>query len=322
MADIIVTGCDAAYFAHAQDLVESILDQPALGHLRLGFLDFGLDGDQRAWLTARRVLVREGGWDIEFERRDAWESGRPWFKAYCCRPHLRRHFPGYGVYAWIDADAWVQQAEAVLDLFEAAGRGGIAAVPEIDRHYLKFTSGFGIWVVEHETAVTCLGSEVGDRLLHAPVVNGGVFAMRHDAPQWDRYRAYLLKGLARVDPDEETSRMVEQVALNAAIHLHPGPVHRLPSTYNWLACLALPAWDVSRQLFVEPTAPFAPIGIVHLSLHVLGRPVTIPALVDRRPALAVTTPLTWKGRLGLVDGRDHLLAAAMPAAALAPSARV
>jgi hypothetical protein len=306
---IIITGCDGAYFSLARGLVRSLRRFAALASHPIGFLDFGLDDNQRRWLAEQGVEIKPGGWDMDFASRAAWEAARPWFKVYLCRPHLRRHFPGYEVYLWLDADTWVQQPEAVEHLIFAAAQGGLAASPEVDRSYVKFTTGRDLWEHESQVAVHCLGPDLGGRLAMTPNFNAGVFAMRHDAPHWDAWRHYLELSLNRVDPWNDPSRMAEQVAFNASVYLHDYPTHRLPSTYNWVACMALPFWDIAANRFVEPAPPYQPIGIMHLSLHVLEQVATIPAVYQQRQLGTVKTPLTIEGAEMLTQSQAKILAA-------------
>ncbi len=314
MKSIIITGCDSGYFGLAQSLVRSLRRFPALAHITLGFLDFGLDDAQRAWLAAQNVEVKPGGWDMDFPGREVWETTRPWFKIYLCRPHLRQHFPGYDVYCWLDADTWVQLPQAVEQLLAAAARGGLAASPEVDRSYVKFISRPGVWQLEADIATQCLGEELGGRLRLAPSFNAGVFAMRHDAPHWEMWRHYMMLGLNRVDPQDDNSRMVEQVSFNAAVYLHAFPTHRFPSTYNWLACLALPYWDVSTNQFVEPAPPHAPIAIMHLSLYVLQKKLLISALYQGESKCSIGTGLTFDDQQLLVQSQARILSEMQPAA--------
>jgi len=293
MKSIIITGCDANYFPLVEGLVRSLRQWPQLAKLPVGLLDFGLIDSQRQWLAEQRVDVRPGGWDFEFSKRDAWEATKPWFKAYLCRPHLRKHFPGCDVYCWLDADTWVQQPEAIELLLACAGRGGLAAVPEIDRSYAKFVDKPLAWEFEEKVASHCLGPEVAARLRMLPQFNAGVFAMRHDAPHWEHYRDYLQQALDRVDPADSLSRLAEQVAFNAAITLHDSLTHRLPSTVNWMSLYSAPAFDVNSGLFVERCPPHRPIGIIHLTVDVGINPITVPGVESGETCLAIHTPLTF-----------------------------
>jgi predicted O-methyltransferase YrrM len=299
MKSIVVTGCDSNYFHFVEGLVRSIRQWSQLAGLPVGLLDIGLEDTQRQWLVEQGVDVRPCGWDFEFARRDAWEATKPWFKAYLCRPHLRKHFPGFDVYCWLDADTWVQRPEAVELLLTIAGRGGLAAVPEIDRSYSKFINNPLAWEFEEKVLSHCLGPELVARMRMLPQFNAGVFAMRRDAAHWEYYRHYLQLALERVDPAESLSRFAEQVAFNAAITLHDSTTHRLPSTVNWMSLYSVPAFDVGSGLFVERSPPHQQIGIMHLTTDVGVNPLTIPGVESGETRLAIRTPLTFAGLLDL-----------------------
>ena len=49
-------------------------------------------------------------------------------RAVTVRPFLPRYLPGYNIYVWIDADAWVQEEFAVARLVDGAAQGALAAV--------------------------------------------------------------------------------------------------------------------------------------------------------------------------------------------------
>src|SRR5438105_511276 len=100
----------------------------------IGILDFGLASEQREWLAGRVTHLVRPGWDVDFPDRERTPETR---KAQLSRPFLRRHFPGYETYLWIDADAWVQDWRAVELYLAAAGRDKLAVTPEIDRAYKR-----------------------------------------------------------------------------------------------------------------------------------------------------------------------------------------
>ena len=74
------------------------------------------------------------GWDIEFPGRDRMPET---FKAQVARPFLPRHFPGYQMYLWIDADAWLQDWRAVELYCARRVASSLAITPEIDRAYKR-----------------------------------------------------------------------------------------------------------------------------------------------------------------------------------------
>ena len=68
-------------------------------------------------------------------------------------------------------------------------------------------------------------------------------------------------------PDAQRTRFffIEQIALNYVIFAEGLPVNLLPAYCNWMPGDAAPAFDPARGLFVEPYAPYEPIGVMHLA---------------------------------------------------------
>jgi hypothetical protein len=310
MASLIVTGCDAKYFSIVQGLLESLASYPALREQSIGFLDAGLTDDQRRWLASRGVLVRTIGWDHDFPVRQEWEARMPGFKVMVARPQIRDHFPGFDAYLWMDADTWVQRGAAVSHLLSAAAASrSLVAVPEVDRSYFKFVRGPQAWWAEHQAAVACQGETVARAMQFLPTINAGLFALHAAAPHWDAYQKYLIAGLNRIQETTDQTRVVEQTALNAAVYADQLPVLRFPSAYNWLACLAIPYWDLGASSFVEPSPPYGLISVLHLSIHVLTRAVAVPLLHAGRVCGTLQTPLSQAAARGLADEQGKLLAA-------------
>ena len=254
---LIASGADRTYFPLLRDMVLSVRSQRRDG--ALGILDFGLDGDQREWLSSRVEHIVQTEWDVDFPRRDRTPDIR---KAQVARPFLPRHFPGYQTYLWIDADAWVQDGK-VIDLYvAAAGRDRLAITPEIDRAYkrhYKRPKPFG-WTLAWKNYRAAFGWRAADRLGRNPMVNCGVFALHRDAPHWDAWARVLAQVLRRTQ-----FFFVEQTALNYVIFAEHLPVNFLPAYCNWMPGDAAPSFDADRGFFVEPYAPHEVIGILHLA---------------------------------------------------------
>jgi hypothetical protein len=309
MTNLIVTGCDAKYFPIVRGLLDSLWSFPALQQQPIGFLDAGLTAEQSAWLASRVVSVKQIGWDHDFPLRAAWEQQMPGFKVMVARPQIRDHFPGYGIYHWIDADIWIQRPEAVLEMLAAAESKALVAVPEVDRSYFKFVKAPHAWLAEQQALVACQGEEIARQLQFLPTINAGMFALHAGASHWKLYQQYLVAGLNRIAETTDQTRVVEQTALNAAVYAGKLPVVRFPSLYNWLACLALPCWNVDAGQFAEPAPPYAPISLLHLSIHVLAHPVDVPVLYAGRIRGNVKTPLSYEAAQRLAAGKSQLLAA-------------
>jgi hypothetical protein len=254
---LIASAADRGYFALLRDTVLSIRAQRRAA--AIGVLDLGLDPEQRQWLTERVTHLVAPGWDVDFPQRARMPET---FKAQVARPFLRRHFPGYETYLWIDADAWLQEWR-VIELYRAAaGHDKLAITPEIDRAYkrhYKRPKLFGrtlAWKNYREA----FGWRAADRLGRNPMVNCGVFALHHAAPHWDAWERVMAQVLQRT-----RFFYVEQVALNYLIFAEGLPVNFLPAYCNWMPGDAAPAFDAERGLFVEPYMPHEVIGIMHLA---------------------------------------------------------
>jgi hypothetical protein len=254
---LIASGSDSGYFPLLRDTVLSILAQRR--SVAVGVLDFGLAPDQRAWLADRVTHLVRPGWDLDFPDRERTPETR---KAQLSRPFLRRHFPGYATYLWIDADAWLQDWRAIELYVAAAGHDKLAITSEIDRSYkrhYKRPKVFG-WTLSWKCYREAFGWRVADRLGRNPILNCGVFALHHDAPHWDAWARVITQVAQRT-----RFFYIEQTALNYVIFAEHLPVNLLPAYCNWMPGDATPAFDAARGRFVEPYAPHEVIGVMHLA---------------------------------------------------------
>ena len=254
---IIVTGADSGYFPLLHDTVASVRALDAA--VPLGVLDLGLKDDERACLSGMAVQIVRPGWDVEFPGRDRMPNT---FKAQVARPFLPRHFPGYAMYLWLDADTWLQDWRAVELYRAAAGRDQLAISLEIDRAYkrhYKRPKMFGA-TLPWKTYREAFGWRVADRLGRNPFANVGVFALHAGAPHWDAWARVMTRVLQRT-----RFFFVEQIALNYVIFAEGLPANFLPAYCNWAVGDAVPKFDAARGLFVEPYAPHEVIGVFHLA---------------------------------------------------------
>ncbi|HZT88235.1 MAG TPA: hypothetical protein VFA12_09710 [Stellaceae bacterium] len=254
---LIASAADSGYFPLLRDAVLSVRAQRR--DVPIGVLDLGLDPAQAAWLGEQNARVVRPGWDIDFPGRERMPDT---YKAQVARPFLPRHFPGYDMYFWIDADAWLQDWRAVELYCAAAGRDKIAIAPEIDRAYkrhYKRPKLFGL-TLAWKNYREAFGWRVADRLGRNPMVNCGVFALHREAPHWEAWARLLARVLRRT-----RFFFAEQTALNYAIFAERLPANFLPAYCNWMPGDAAPAFDARRGLFVEPYAPHETIGVMHLA---------------------------------------------------------
>jgi len=295
---IIVTGADSGYFSLLHDAVLSLRAAAAAcreAAPAIGVLDLGLAPDQLAWLADRVDHIVKPPWDLDFPGRDHAPNI---LKAEFCRPFLPRHFPGYRMYMWFDADAWLQDWRAVGLYCRAAGRDRLAITPEIDRAYkrhYKRPKPFG-WTLAWKSYRTAFGWRVADRLGRNPMVNSGILALHGKAPHWDAWRRTLARVLQRTQ-----FTPAAQTALNYVIFADRLPVNFLPAYCNWMPGDAAPAFDAERRRFVEPYAPHEVIGIMHLAgaeqkEHVFR--------LDRLDGGTIDTPLRYSATRTLLCGEE------------------
>jgi hypothetical protein len=254
---LIVSGADHGYFPLLRDLVASL--RALSPDAALGILDVGLAADDRRWLEPHVRHLVAPGWDIDFPGRGQTPRVR---QAQFARPFLPRHFPGYEVYLWIDADAWVQDWRAIELYAAAAGDDRLAITPEIDRAYkrhYKRPKLFGR-TLAWKNYRTAFGWRAADRLGRNPIVNCGVFALHREAPHWAAWARAMTEAARRT-----RFFFIEQTALNYVIFAERLPVNFLPAYCNWMPGDAAPAFDGERGLFVEPYAPNEVIGVMHLA---------------------------------------------------------
>ncbi len=258
---IVITAADAGYFEFLRGTIRSIRDKAPGREVALAVLDLGCTPEQRDWLRQRVDRIAKAEWEFTFPARDRTAAH---FKALLVRPFLRKYFPGFDLYFWIDADAWVQDWSAVELFLRGAERRGLAIVPEIDRGSQLLYGGLpGYWDWAFQYYETSFGKEVAWQLRSYPMLNAGVYALHRDAPHWQAWAECLHTALQNA----ATVYMTDQAALNLLVYTR-GLFDRtelLPAWCNWTCHYGLPAWDRSSRRLVEPYLPHTPIGILHMT---------------------------------------------------------
>lgn len=258
----IVTAADEAYSDLVQGLVCSIRDAEArqsLGEpLPIQVIDLGLSDAAVAELAPYCQVLRRPHIPLPAERTD---HPRAFLCSRAVKPLVRDFFPGYEIYLWLDADAWVQNGWAVDWLCKGARDAGLAVVPETDRSYLGLyvkSSRYFQWA--YAGLASAFGTAVAQDLLYRPVFNCGAWAARADSPIWDRWRRRL-ESAFQAPPN----CVRDQPAFNVSIYLDGTPFYPLPSVCNWLCCHAPPRVRRDTLVLTEPRLPFQELGVVHLT---------------------------------------------------------
>ena len=265
---IVCTGASANYFPLLAGLVLSLRRRSFSRALPLGVLDLGFDAAQRAWLADQGAQLVEPGWDVDFPGR---AEAPGYYRAMTARPHLPRHFPGYDLYHWIDADCWLQDDTLMPAFLAAADTGKLAIVAEVDRGYWTLYKPPKLWTQNHKAFAWGFGSRTGYRLGRNPILNSGVFALAAGAPHWRMWaeaHAQILNR-RRLRPPHQGDffnfSIAEQTALNYVVFGRRQAFTLLPATANWFCGKGTPKWDAERKLVVEPHAPYTPLSIIHLA---------------------------------------------------------
>jgi hypothetical protein len=257
---ILISAADSTYFQYAREALESINRFKQRADLKLGFFDLGCSPDQLDWLGSAVDTIVVPDWDFDFPTRATTPE---YVRGFLVRPALRRYFPDFDTYIWLDADTWLQDWSA-LDLFIAgARRKGLAIVPEIDRgSYHLYGEMPMIWRWVFDRYLENFGDIVARTYASFPILNAGVFAIQKDAPHWEIWSQHTDKALKHAG-----FKMTDQFALNLAIY-GGGLLEKtemLPAWCNWTCHIGYPALDEESGALVEPCLPNHPIGILHLT---------------------------------------------------------
>ncbi|MEG4807019.1 hypothetical protein QUA82_04220 [Microcoleus sp. F8-D3] len=262
MQIIIITAADANYFELVRGTILSVREKPEGENVAIGFFDLGCTPEQLQWLKTQVNIIQKPDWDFDFPGKN---EAPHYLKGLLARPFLRRYFPNFDIYLWIDADAWVQDWQAVELLVKGAAKRGLAVVAELDRgYYLAYGKLPWYWQFVYRDYQAAFGEEVAQQLHSYPTINAGIFALQKDAPHWDIWAEYLAQGLQR-----HVSLMTDQIALNRLVYGTEmfDKTEMLPARCNWSCNFGLPVWDKHQACFVEPYLPQEAIGILHITGH-------------------------------------------------------
>lgn len=259
----IVTGADDGYAPLAAELIASVRAHKALDHIDLSLISTGMSPDVVDRMRPTVENVADGAWNIDAAGRRAGD--RDWLMARVNKLFMREYFPGYDVYIWIDADAWVCDPAAIDWLLTGVARAGLAVgYDDTPTSPIGFDVRrvFGGWALGRTYCMkharrAGLPKEDLRRLARVRPFNNGVFALAGDAPHWPVIQANM-------------SRLVRkgrifgsnQMAIVMAVHLDGLPVAIMPHACNYLD---VPRVCARTGAFVEAEIPHRPVGVMHLA---------------------------------------------------------
>jgi hypothetical protein len=300
MRTLVVTAANEAYFPLLDDLIRSLHQWETSPFTDIACFDVGLAPNSRASIARHVSYITEPGWDLPVD--SDLRAEQPWLRAKTVRPFLPRYFPGYDVYLWIDADAWVQKRFALERYIESAANGSLAVVPHVHADYQTSPD-----TLHGRTSrmKAYFGQKAVEEGRWDAYLNSGVFALRSDAPHWALWAKSFSTGLEATNGKLCT----DQTALNHAVWTEHLPVDLLPALCNWLCHLALPRFDSARLRFYEPGAPGHSIGILHLT----GNPKLEPRVNGSTRSINLRFPVQSGATCRKLDSQMALLRAARSA---------
>ncbi len=259
-----VSGCDSKYFPILIEWIHSVRSFKQSAGIDICILDVGLTDTQKEKLKPLVAHIINPDWPTNIPASRI--RGREYLKACVCRPFIPKIFPGYDTYIWMDADTWLQDWRGIELYIEGARRGKLAIASQSDRSYLrqfriKWLAAMPIKVrgFYYTNALKAFGFKTAKKLLPFQVLNAGIFAMRADAPHWDRWQELVKNALIK-----GKVFTAEQLTLGVLTYLENYPVEILPAYCNWL-CEVKPLWDEAQAKFIEPNLPNEVISVVHIS---------------------------------------------------------
>lgn len=257
---LIVSASDSKFMPFLRGLMSSMPQTLANPRVKMACFDLGLTEQDRSWLAAQGCRIAIPGGHLGVRREDHSAA----LRSFLARPFLPDYFPGYDVYLWIDSDVWLQDEAVLAEYVDGACTDGMAVTHERTSDY-RLQLWLLAWTAKH--MALGYGPATATHLMRRPHLNAGFFAIHAQAPHWDawarRYQAAIKRTGALVPHD--------QFAMNHAIYGDLfGEQEMLETRFldpgcNWICDRGIPMWNDDAGAFCKPSAPFQPIGALHLA---------------------------------------------------------
>lgn len=260
---IIVTGGDSRYCPLICELVASLRALRPAAECPIGVIDAGLTEEQRNDLKDSGLAVVTPPWPVEIPSHRL--RNRIHLKANLVKLHLPTYFPGYDTVIWIDADAWVQDWEAVEMLRRGAALNRFAIVAQFGRFSeteLRLDWLFGRFarvrsILFKNARRAGLSTAECRTLATRPTLNAGAYALKAGAPHWEAFQRWQVRVV-------RSGRLFtsDQLAMAGAVYLDGLPVELLPEWCNYIG-----PWRFDQETgeLVEHYLPNRRLGIVHMA---------------------------------------------------------
>ena len=259
----IVSGGDSKYFELLDELACSIKALNLDTEINITFLDGGLKEEQRKYFEKNSVQVLDPGWCCEVAEKRS--RGRNFLKINVAKLHLDKIFPKAGTILWVDGDTWFQTSKAIDYFVSVAAKNKLGIVSQSSRNNIDtiiYKNWFGRLVelrnILYKNAIRSnLPKNLINILKAKSTLNAGAYALKKDAPHWERFRYWqervLKKGRVFTS---------DQLSMGLTIYHDALPFEPLPDICNYFGKLR---WNASINKFVDFYVPNDPISIIHLA---------------------------------------------------------
>jgi predicted O-methyltransferase YrrM len=177
--------------------------------------------------------------------------------AFYSRCRLPELFRGHDVYVWIDADAWIQEWDAIEAYVHGALRRGFAVTLESDSAYNRADI-----LAVYRSSLVMFGGEYVEQLATTSPLNAGVFAGRVDAPHWRAWQQMIEANILKAD-SPWLLFFLDQTALCIVCGQKGFEPALLPTICNWISHQAHPMTSDDGSVLLRPLPPHEPLAIVH-----------------------------------------------------------
>lgn len=261
----IVSGGDSGYFDLLKELLASLKKLNLSENFVISFLDGGLKNTEKSYFNSMGASVLDPGWPDKISKLRA--GRKEFLKVEVAKAHLDQLFPHSEHIIWIDADAWLQNAEALKIMLTITSKNKLAIYSQASRlqeHHIQYKKIFGPIVILRnalfKTAIKGgLSKNIKNSLIARPTLNAGIFALRTNAPHWKKLKIWQKKLLnnPRIRIFSTT-----QLALGIISYHEKMPFEPLPEICNYMGPYR---WSSKLNLFTHIYAPYEPISIIHMA---------------------------------------------------------
>lgn len=252
---VVVTGFNHRHFELAEDMAESF--RAAYGdRYTLAAAVYG-EVEIPTQLRSKFDLVV----DVSHLGPGFDDSLGYFFAFACLKARLPEIFPGFTLYAWIDADCWFQGNESLPRILDGASQAEISIHPEYDIHFTHMPTPSDRTLKIYQQNE---GKNMNAMPLRMPMLNAGVYAMRPNSRVWRMWHAELLQLKTRHERGESVY-FSDQIPLHKVIYTQGVRLSPLRTVDNWLAPLCMPMLHMPTRCLRAPTPPHEMIGILHLA---------------------------------------------------------